>query len=291
MPVIGRTGEVQFKREASYSQTLERTAIDVVNNRLTGLSGLVATGDKVHLSGAGGLPLDINNDGYADSPGGHALYFGAGFLLGPRTNHRTSTSAAFYKAGADSQTFYDTAASTGLTTSYDAYISINELGFGRLYASFADAVNGTSPLKLFGEAAPFSITALEQDLNIAGQVTKFTLNTSRQNLDTGAIGELFGESVAGKVSGSGSLDCFFSYKADVRYPGFLTKYLYELALRTAQGQDGTIRLYINKGATGESVYYTAQIVITQSALNVQPDAIVAGSIDFVTSGPISLKVE
>lgn len=293
MPVIGRTGEVQFRREASYSQPLERTAVDVANKRFSGLSGLIATGDKVRIAGSGGIPLDRNSDGYADSPGGHAMYNGAGFSQGPRTDHRTASSAAFYEADAGSSTFYDTSASTGLTTSFDCYISVNDLGYGKLHGSFADAVNGDTPLTLFDETTPFTINALEQEFNLAGQVTNYTLNTSRQSLDIEAIGEVFGESMAGKVTGSGSINCFFTYREDARWSsGFLTKYLYELALRTAQGQDGTVKLYVNKGAAaGESIYYMADIVITQTALNIQPDQIVAGTIDFVTSGEIVLRVE
>lgn len=293
MPIIGVTGEVQFRRSVSYSGSFTRTSVDTANNRITGVSGLIATGDKVTLAGAGGIPLDRNADGYADSPGGHAVYSGAGFAQGPQTDHRTSGSSNFY-SGTGSSLFYDTAATTGLTTSHDCWIGVNELGYARLYGSFADAVNDTNRLTLFDETTPFTLTATTDSYNILGDVTQFTLNTSRSQLDIAALGEVFGQSVAGSVTGSGSLNCLFSYKGLFRHnaPGVSTQYLYELALRTAQGQDGTARLYIRKSSTsGESIFYETPILITQSALNVQPDAIVAGTIDFVTSGPIALKVE
>ena len=79
------------------------------------------TGDRVIFASAAGVPVDIDGDGYADCPDGLGVYAGSIWQVGPARAHVTASSDPYYQTQ-DDTAFYNTAAATGLTTSFTAYM-------------------------------------------------------------------------------------------------------------------------------------------------------------------------
>jgi hypothetical protein len=137
MAISSTEGRITLSREWPHP-----VAID--DSQLTGLRVFVNeeefwTGDYVTLTAPGGLPFDTLATGYANCPDGHGFW--PGTTLGPAGLHRTNDAAAFYNAS-DSAAFFDSAATTGLTASVDAYIRRDGLDRCTFYTSEIAALNG-----------------------------------------------------------------------------------------------------------------------------------------------------
>ena len=117
-------------------------AID--DSQLTGLRVFINeqgfwTGDRLTLVAPGGLPFDALGTGYANCPDGHGVWPGS--TLGPAGLHRVNDAAAFF-GSSDAASFFDTAATTGLTTSVDAYVRRDGLDRCTFYTSEIASLNG-----------------------------------------------------------------------------------------------------------------------------------------------------
>lgn len=92
------------------------------------------TGDRVIFASASGVPVDIDGDGYADCPDGLGVYAGSIWQIGPARAHVANNNAPYYVIE-DDTAFYNTAAATGLTTSFTAYMVKDPSNRVRFYDS------------------------------------------------------------------------------------------------------------------------------------------------------------
>jgi len=93
------------------------------------------------------------------------------------------------------------------------------------------------------------------------------------------------------------MSCFWEYTGDT--VNELPNYLVELALRTKIGGTFHARFYIKaagynpSGAAGrlnDEVYYDFDAVITACAIQFAPDNTVQLTADFITTGPVQLRM-
>ena len=179
-----------------------------------------------------------------------------------------------------------------------AFIHINEAGGVRLFHNFADAINNNraaeiSLSSLSGE--PLSIIVENQDTRhtTLGSVTSFQVNTDRAALDTTSLSDVFRQQYsAGLLSGGGSIECLFSYETlnAEEVPLFLLQVINRLDVGSAFKALLSLSSVEKTASFTEEVYYDIEAVVTRAGVTVTADALVACSIDFVTTGEFKLVV-
>lgn len=99
------------------------------------------TGDRVVLTSFGGLPIDVNQDGYPDNPDGLGFYGGSVWVLGPGIL-RLSDGSLFYQPD-NGAGMYDSSADVGLTTLLVCYVSVDSINSNQiaLYDTKAKALS------------------------------------------------------------------------------------------------------------------------------------------------------
>lgn len=130
---------------------------------------------------------------------------------------------------------------------------------------------------------------------VQAQLREWTLNLSAPEVDTTALGERFGDSVKSIITGGGQMDFLIERRlegADAQEPSVLLN----LLLLTQRGSKAKAQFYMFKERQGVcgilpgSLYYETELLVTSEAINVRPDEIIAGSLDFVTVGEIKLRM-
>ena len=182
------------------------------------------------------------------------------------------------------------------------FIYVDELDGIRLYNSFAHAVNGGTAnaiaLAVPSDDIPIEVTVENSVPRLVAQVNGFEVNTERETVDTTALSDEFRSRVNTLISGSGRLSAFWEYTNDTSNE--LAHYLLELALRTRVGSNFAGRFYIktaghNPGGvvarSNDEVWYQINGIITAAAVQFAPDSTVQITADFVTTGPIQIKME
>lgn len=139
MALLGNGGILELSREWPEPMALAPAAIS--GDTISLGNPDYWTGDRVVFAAADGLPLDLNGDGYADCPGGHGIYYGSIYDLGPARVHVTAADDDYYQAS-DAVAFYNTAATTGLTTLASGYIRMDALDRAKVYTTEIAAHNG-----------------------------------------------------------------------------------------------------------------------------------------------------
>ena len=126
---------------------------------------------------------------------------------------------------------------------------------------------------------------------------EWSLQLDAPSVDTTSVSEKFGEAVKSLVSGGGSTEffvdrmCLDDLQAD-------SNMLLKLLFMTENGCNADARFYLidregcgydcNGLLKGEP-FYEAHILITGTAVNVRPTEMIAGTAQFVTTGPIRLR--
>lgn len=185
------------------------------------------------------------------------------------------------------------------------YISVDEVGGICLYDTFADAVNDRldGRIKLESLARPLAIRVLlgSVGFRVLGRVTSYELNTARDAVDVTELGEEFHQQHATLISGSGSITCFFDYRAarcgedcsggDVE----LSMYLHQLVVRQQLGAAFSARLYVLRRGEGhdsnDEIWYDINALITNAGVAISPSEPIRSTLQFVTTGPIYLRVK
>jgi len=181
------------------------------------------------------------------------------------------------------------------------YVNVDDAGGIRLFDTFEQAVNGdiNDALPLERDTGNQNIRARTRDpgLNFISQVYKYEITTSRDSVDVTALGKSFRENYSnGLISGQGSLSCFWEYKntlGDDKVGGKdeVPNYMAKLLLRLKQGSVFRGRFVIFDDKRGHKIFYQMRCVVTNVAIQAGTrDEIIETEINFVTSGPISLKV-
>jgi hypothetical protein len=181
------------------------------------------------------------------------------------------------------------------------YINVDEAGGIRLYGSFANAVNGgTANATPLVEGRPDRQVKVKIDnkRRLLAQVSSYEINTERESVDTTVLSDNFRQRVSSLISGSGRFSAFWEYAGDDSSE--LPNYLLQLILRTKVGSNFAARLYIkdtNYNPSGVAVrnndqlFYRIEGIITAAAVQFSPDSTVQITADFITTGPVELKVD
>ena len=181
------------------------------------------------------------------------------------------------------------------------YVNVDDAGGIRLFDTFEQAVNGdiNDALPLERDTGNQNIRARTRDpgFNFISQVYKYEITTSRDSVNVTALGKSFRENYSnGLISGQGSLSCFWEYKntlGDDKVGGKdeVPNYMAKLLLRLKQGSVFLGRFVIFDDKRGHKIFYSMRCVVTNVAIQAGTrDEIIETEINFVTSGPISLKV-
>lgn len=125
---------------------------------------------------------------------------------------------------------------------------------------------------------------------------EWTLELDAPSVDTTCVGAKFGNAVKSLVSGGGS--CNFMVERQYEEEGQDSEMLLRLLLLTEKGAKAEAQFYMvkDRGADGcgdllpGDLYYEADILITNIALNLRIDEAIVGTAQWVTTGEISLKM-
>jgi hypothetical protein len=275
---VGHYGEIELRRiGSSNTLDLEISASDLSVPRKrftlgTGQGqdipfGTITTGDRVKIStsDARGLPFrfykNVANTVFIDNPGAGVLPL-------------------------------------------EFFANVDTMGAVRMYRNFADAIANPGirylaiPLEKASSNPPWKtrVNLLPGSYNTLGQVEGFQISTDRETVDTTALGNKYKDFSSSAISGSGSVDCLFSFKNVLGQEVPLA--LSQLIQKIEIGSKFAGKFYILKpglprppGYTAsEGVYYEVNGILTRSALTLRADALVECTFDFVTSGEFKLKV-
>lgn len=186
------------------------------------------------------------------------------------------------------------------------YAHVDAAGGLRLYSSFEKALNGqpNEALDLIVPSAtkPITIHTRNSQFRCLARIKDFEITTTRETVDTTLLGAEFRQQYeAGLISGQGSINAFWEHAyalcdADYRpnAPEFPV-YLAQLIIRIQQGADFMGRFFIyhdadNSDGLNNSVWYEADCVVTNVAVTVAATQVIETRIEFVTSGPIVLRM-
>ena len=186
------------------------------------------------------------------------------------------------------------------------YAHVDAAGGLRLYTTFEKALSGEfdEALELTEPSATKLVTIHTRNnrFRCLARIKDFEITTSRETVDTTLLGAEFRQQYeAGLISGQGSMNAFWEHAyalcdADYRSnaPEFPV-YLAQLVVRIQQGADFTGRFFIYHDADSNdglnnSVWYEADCVVTNVAVTVAATQTIDTRIEFVTSGPVLLKI-
>ncbi len=187
--------------------------------------------------------------------------------------------------------------SAAVEPSISAYVHVNAVGGLRFFYQFENAINNNRAAEI--NLAAFTGAALEINFrvrdvafNVLGNVTGYTLNTSRESIDVTALSDKFKRQYsAGLISGSGSIDCLFDYQSTgIKETSLL---MLQLIHRVDIGSEFDLALYLVDKELDQSltnVYYEMQAIATQTGITVSSTEAITCTIDFVTTGEIRLLV-
>ena len=182
------------------------------------------------------------------------------------------------------------------------FIYVDDLGGIRLYDTFAHAVNGGSAnavaLAAPGNDIPIKVNVENAAFRLLAQCNGFELNTERETVDTTTLSDEFRSRVNSLMSGSGRMSGFWEYTGDTSNE--LPHYLLELSLRTKVGSQFKGRFYLKANTynpsgvadrSDDQIWYEFTGVLTACAVQFTPSSVVEITADFITTGPIEIKME
>ena len=178
------------------------------------------------------------------------------------------------------------------------YCHIDPVGGIYLYEEYNDAINNEESRAL---ALVSPTTAQEIVVELArarfrciANCRSWSMTTSREQVDISSLGEEYRRQYTnGIISGQGNLSCFWDYEetcasgeeVGVTFPHYLS----QLVLRTKLGGAFKGRFFL-KADSKESIWYEALCIVSNVAMQFDPTQPVVSNIDFVTSGPIALRM-
>jgi len=132
---------------------------------------------------------------------------------------------------------------------------------------------------------------------IQGLVEEWSVELDAANIGTTAVGDRFGENVKSIISGGGNFDFYVDRQGvDDQYDATS---LMQLLLLTEKGCKAQAQFYMIAGREESlerpelspgDLYYECDILITNNAINTRADALIVGTANFVTTGPIQLRM-
>lgn len=189
--------------------------------------------------------------------------------------------------------------------SFTRYINVDAAGGIRLYDTFSDAVsdNRGAAVSLVKPAQAQQVSLKVADSGndrCLAEVRSYSITTNRETIDTTNLGAHYRKQYeSGLIQGQGRIDCLWrnpydancdddSYAGDVEFSSYLAK----LCIRLVHGAafHGQFYIYASGVEDEKSVWYESDTcIVTNVAVTVAPDQVIQTSIDFITSGPITLQ--
>lgn len=132
---------------------------------------------------------------------------------------------------------------------------------------------------------------------IQGCIAEWSIELDAAGVNTTAVGDKFGENVKSIVSGGGSFDFDIDRKASEA--SYDSTALMQLLLLTEKGSKAEAEFYmiVDRDLSASrpellpgDLYYECDILITNIAVNVRAGEIIVGTANFVTTGPIQLRM-
>ena len=129
-------------------------------------------------------------------------------------------------------------------------------------------------------------------------LAQWSLQLDAPSVETTSVSEKFGNAVKSLVTGGGSAEFLIDRKCyeDDEDNGLA---LLQLLMMTEKGCEATAQFWmvdrggscgVTNGSIKGNLYYEANILVTASAINLRPEEIVAGTVQFVTTEDIKLLV-
>jgi hypothetical protein len=302
---VGHTGAVKLQRrgETTFSASIVPDDINTVLNRFSfDDSNLnVITGDALEIStedprGLLFIPATFWEipgpvvDGYTE-----AVYAsGSTVAMSGWLDDEISTTSDLPPEGYDEFRLDDYIFANNLT----AYAHINAVGGIRLFRTFSDAINNERASEIalaafYGEPLTVDIGIRDTKYNTLGSVVSFEINTDRAAMDVTSLSDVFKQQYsAGLLSGNGSIECLFSYEnlGSNDIPLFLLQVINRVDVGSTFKALLSLSSIEQSASFTEEVYYDIEAVVTRAGVTVNSDALVACSIDFVTTGEFTLRV-
>ena len=302
---VGHTGAIKLQRggENTFTTSISPSDVNTSLNRFSfeGSDDNLITGDLVEIStedsrGLLFMPSTFwsipgpDVDGYSEvvwSSGGTAAL--SGWL-----DDEISISSDMPPEGYDEFRLDDYIIADNIR----AYVNVNQVGGIRLFEDFNDAVNNERAgeyalAEFYGEPIEVTVGVRDTRYNTLGSVTSFEINTDRAAMETTSLSDKFKQQYsAGLLSGNGSIECLFSYETvdNQDVPLFLLQVINRLDV----GSDFKALLSLSSieqsSTFREEVYYDIEAVVTRAGVTVTSDALVACSVDFVTTGEFKIRV-
>jgi hypothetical protein len=277
---LGDDGFVEIMRtsktEAIARDYITPDDVNVIKRRfsvqMNGANGFfLTTGDRVSIQNAG----DANvNDG--DKPSNEPL--DKPWLL---ANH-TDEDGKYYPE-------------------WTGYIGIDAMGGIRLFDTYEASIDNSMERAL-ELAAPEAVTQLwfqqrNNQYRCLGGIRSYEFTTERETIDTTRLGDFYRERYeAGLISGQGTLNCLFNYRAEPCHTSGLVDfeqefpiYLSAICVRIITGAEFMGRFVLHAD-NERAVFYESSCIVTNASVSVTPGQIIESSIQFVTTGTIQLRV-
>lgn len=302
---VGHTGAIKLQRTGDnvFTASVSSSDVNTLLNRFSfdGSDDNLITGDLLEIStedprGLLFIPATFwsvpgpDVDGYSEvvwSSGGTAGL--SGWL-----DDEISTSSDLPPDGYDEFRLSDFA----IQNNVRAYAHINQIGGIRLFDTFSDAINNERAneyelAQFYGSPIEITVGVRDAAYNTLGSVTSFEINTDRAAMETTSLSDRFKQQYsAGLLSGNGSIECLFSYEnlGNQDVPLFLLQVINRLDIGSNFKALLSLSSIDQTPSFREEVYYDIEAVVTRAGVTVTSDALVACSVDFVTTGEFRLRV-
>lgn len=307
MAVLGSGGLLKFYRDPPEIVTVSSAAISTTGaNSLEISNPSLWNGDQVEVFSARGVPFNLTTGGLPDPsgaaipdcPDGYAFYAGSKWLKGGARAHVVDNNSKFYKLN-NTDPFYVRNIDVGYVQTTKFYIYRDQLDRISFYATRAAALRGHETDRIPLYKVDFgTLTLTYQDPEtwaVQANIQEWSLNLQASEQDITGLGERFAEATKVLISGSGSLDFLIERDGDINKKD--STYLLNLLLMTEKDckTDAQFWLIENRAeGCGDllpgDLFYKTTLILTSVAINTRPDAVIAGSAEFVTVGEIALRM-
>lgn len=302
---VGHTGAIRLQRggENTFTASVSSSDVNTTLNRFSfeDSDDNLITGDLVEIStederGLLFMPATFWNIPGPDVDGYSEVVWSSGSTaaLSGWLDDDITTSSDLPPEGYDEFRLSDYIIASNIR----AYVNVNRVGGIRLFENFNDAINNERAneyalAEFYGEPIEIAVGVRDTRYNTLGSVTSFDINTDRAAMETTSLSDRFKQQYsAGLLSGNGSIECLFSYESvsNQDTPLFLLQVINRLEIGSNFKALLSISSVDQTPSFREEVYYEIEAVVTRAGVTVTSDALVACSIDFVTTGDFKLRV-
>lgn len=300
MPILGDSGRLVLKREPGDPVTVTPDDLNRNTNSFMLPGGQeLWTGDKVVLTSDTGLPF-YDTNGVATHQRGAAVWCNTTWEQVEGWKGIGSTDSVWCRPATPNPPW---APCSAPSTPVEVYIHVDQFGRVSFYPDHISAVNGDPALRLPLAAVDFDellITSIEEPWKCMCLIRSWALELDAPAVDVTGLNTKFGENVKSLVTAGGEIDFMVELTADSRIDNSLT--LMRLLLMTERGSKAQAQFWTSTGRTagmcqgdcGEllpgDIYYEADVLVVGQALNLVPTEVVGGSVRFVSTGTIALKI-